>query len=120
MKYIRPIIVIAMIITSFTVLYLFDKVWTAVYYFDKVYGSSSEWLAGVEICTDIWQNTHNETLYYDCMNPLDNIEQKVYGAVMIDPVSTEIPDYIKEIKFQTCHVTMDIYNLSSYYRCIEL
>jgi hypothetical protein len=107
MKYIRPIIVIAIIIIA----------WTALYYFDKVY-SSSEWLAGVEICTDIWQSTHNETLYYDCMNPLDHIEQKVYGAET-NPAST-VNEYIKEIKFQTCHVNFDIYNLSSYYRCIEL
>ena len=69
---------------------------------------SSEWGKDLKKCTDIWQSTHNETLYYDCMNPLE----KAYGA--------EIPDYIKEIKFQTCHVTMDIYNLSSYYRCIGI
>ena len=76
MKYSRPIIVIAIIITAWTVLYLFDKVWTAVYYFDKVYGSSNnnEWAEGVKICTDIWQSTHNETLYYDCMIPLEHNE----------------------------------------------
>lgn len=74
------------------------------------YGSS-EWLAGVEICTDIWQSTHNETLYYDCMNPLE----KAYGAE-----TNDVQQYVKEIKFQTCHVNFDIYNLSSYYRCIGI
>ena len=86
--------------------------------FKEVFGSS-EWLAGVEICTDIWQNTHNESQYYDCMNPLEHTEEhKAYGAET--PSSTTVTEYIKEIKFQTCHVNFDIYNLSSYYRCIEL
>jgi hypothetical protein len=107
MKYIRPIIVIAIIIIA----------WTALYYFDKVYSSSSEWLAGVEICTDIWQNTYNETQYYACMNPLD---REAYGTETNPPPSSTVNEYIKEIKFQTCHVNFDIYNLSSYYRCIEL
>jgi hypothetical protein len=47
MKYLRPIIVIAIIITAWTALYFFDKVWPAVYYFDKVYGPS-EWQEGVK------------------------------------------------------------------------
>jgi len=73
MKYSRPIIVIVIIITAWTVLYLFDKVWTAIYYFDKVY-SSSEWGKDLKKCTDIWQSTHNETQYYDCMIPLEHTE----------------------------------------------
>ena len=35
------------------------------------------------------------------------------------PVST-VPQYIKEIKFQTCHAMFDIYNLSSYYKCVGM
>ncbi len=73
-----------------------------------VFGTS-EWGKDLKKCTDIWQNTHNETLYYDCMNPLE----KAYGAV-------EIPQYVKEIKFETCHSVMDIYNLTSYYKCIGI
>jgi hypothetical protein len=84
--------------------------------FKEVFGSS-EWLAGVEICTDIWQNTYNETQYYVCMNPLD---REAYGTETNPPPSSTVNEYIKEIKFQTCHVNFDIYNLSSYYRCIEL
>lgn len=83
------------------------------------FGTTSEWQAGVEICTDIWQNTHNESQYYDCMNPLEHTEEhKAYGAET--PSSTTVTEYIKEIKFQTCHVSFDIYNLSSYYRCIGI
>jgi hypothetical protein len=42
------------------------------YTYKQVFGSS-EWLSGVHICVDIWQQTHNETLYYECLNPLDEI-----------------------------------------------
>ncbi len=35
-------------------------------------------------------------------------------------VSTVIPQYVKEIKFQTCHAMFDIYNLSSYYKCVGM
>ena len=34
--------------------------------------ASSGWLSGVDLCTDIWQQTQNETLYYDCIHPLDS------------------------------------------------
>jgi len=43
---------------------------------------------------------------------------KVYGAET-NPVST-IPQYVKEIKFQTCHAVFDIYNLTSYYKCVGM
>ena len=31
-----------------------------------------------------------------------------------------IPQYVKEIKFQTCHAVFDIYNLTSYYKCVGM
>ncbi len=53
----------------------------------------------------------------------------IYGAettttttttIVTTPVST-VPEYILEIKFQTCHVMMtdDLSNLTDYYGCIE-
>ncbi len=39
------------------------------------YGSSA-WLDEQRECTDIWQETHNETLYYQCWAVLDkDLEQ---------------------------------------------
>lgn len=41
-----------------------------------VFGSASEWQVGQEICTDIWQQTHNETLYYSCFIPFDTVREE--------------------------------------------
>lgn len=32
--------------------------------------------------------------------------------------NNNITEYLNEMKFSTCHVTFDIYNLTEYYRCI--
>lgn len=37
---------------------------------DYAFGSSV-WKESMEICTDIWQQTLNETLYYQCVIPLE-------------------------------------------------
>ena len=104
MKYSRPIILIVIIVIA----------WTALYYFDKIYSyGSSEWGKDLKKCTDIWQSTHNETLYYDCMNPLE----KAYG---VETHISTVTQYVKEIKFQTCYTMFDIYNLSSYYKCVGI
>ncbi len=63
--------VLGMIIVGFAI--IFAVMILAIVYDHMVYGSS-EWQKGVKKCTDIWQNTHNETLYYDCMVPLEHTE----------------------------------------------
>ena len=31
-----------------------------------------------------------------------------------------VTEYVQEIKFDTCHVVFDIYNLTNYYNCIGI
>jgi len=31
-----------------------------------------------------------------------------------------VTEYFQEIKFDTCHVVFDIYNLTNYYNCIGM
>lgn len=40
------------------------------------------------------------------------------NITVIDSSVTDIHQYLEEIKYDTCHVIFDIYNLTSYYRCI--
>lgn len=40
--------------------------------------SELQWDTTVDICTDIYQQTKNETMYYDCWAPF---EQQAYGLV---------------------------------------